>query len=263
MTVLGVEEFGELLAEGSILPPIPGPGRYTLAAELRRGKDIAATGSDRIFAADDRTVSALPGPVAVVDTSGVVAAFLAARGIESVPFDPSAPRWGTIIFGAHDFRDVRRLDSTPGLLTRRPILDAVRNGARLIVLGRADDWAQYLDGDALLYINRRNWQRNGRFIAGIHPFLTGLPQACALGWEYQDIYRNDITGIGLDPLGIDIAVAVTAQHCKDILVALCRVPYGNGDIVLCDLNLLPELNSSLPQAAVPRRLFLNMLFEGR
>ena len=258
--VLGGEEFGQLLVEGIDLPPLDEPGYYTLRAELRRGTEIVASGHDQAFVVDDAPVRALAGTIAVIDTSGAVDAFLAARGMHGVPFDPDANHYDTIIIGAHDFNTVRRLDTRPGQSAAQPIRDKVRNGARLIILDQADLWAQFIDQDALFYYGDQHWARNGRYVAGTHPFLDGLPQAQALGWEYQNIYRNDVWGIDLDRNGVDIVIAAAAQRQrKDILTALCRVPFGNGDIVLSALNLLPEVDSDEPQSAVPQRLLLNML----
>ncbi|HUT62812.1 MAG TPA: hypothetical protein VMZ04_02530, partial [Anaerolineae bacterium] len=102
-------------------------------------------------------------------------------------------------------------------------------------------------------------ERNGRLFVSSSRFLDGLPQEQSMNWEYQEFYRGDIWGIGLGRLGVETIVAVAAQHRKEILNALCRIPYGNGQVFLSTLPIIPQLASKEPQSAVPKKLFLNLL----
>ncbi|MBT4483734.1 MAG: hypothetical protein HOC71_08665, partial [Candidatus Latescibacteria bacterium] len=260
VSVAGGEEFGELLVEGIKLPVVSTPGYYKLKAILRSRKGIEATGCDDIFVVDYMTNPGISGKVAVIDTSGTVTAFLKeSRDVVSGEFDPHTSKLDYIIIGEHDYNRVRNLGRQKGIRATDLILDKVASGAVLIVLDQADRWAQSLDTKALQYINTHHWRRNGRLFVGRSPFLNDLPQAQSMNWEYQIFYEGDIWGIGIGRLGVKTVVAVAAQHRKEILNALCIIPYGRGKIILSTLKLLPELSSVEPQSAVAKKLFLNLL----
>ena len=271
VNITGGEEYGELIIEDIHLPTLSTPGYYKLNAELRSGpvtskhgedeKDIEATGFDDIFVISCQLSSvSYQLKAAVIDTSGIVNAFLKeSRGITFEDFDPDAPYIDCIIIGEHDYNKVRRLGRQPGLSATDPILDRVANGTTLIILDQADRWAQQLDNTALQYINTHHWGRNGRLFVGKSEYLNDLPQSQSMNWEYQVLYRGDIWGIGLGHLGVETIVAVAAQHRKEILNALCRIPFGNGQIFLSTLRIMPELASKEPQSVSAKKLFLNLL----
>jgi hypothetical protein len=89
--------------------------------------------------------------------------------------------------------------------------------------------------------------------------LAGLPNSQAMGWEYQEMYRDNVIGMNIDFFGHDIVAALGANHRKDILTAATVVPYGNGRIILTTLRILRELGSDKPQSAVAKKLFLNFM----
>ncbi|MFC1541390.1 hypothetical protein ACFL50_02935 [Candidatus Latescibacterota bacterium] len=80
-----------------------------------------------------------------------------------------------------------------------------------------------------------------------------------MNWEYLVLYEGDIWGLGFGRLGVETIVAVAAQHRKEILDALCRIPFGNGSIYLNTMRILPELASNEPQSASAKKIFLNLL----
>jgi len=258
--VRGGEEFGQLLVEGVELPPLVKPGYYRLSARLVDDGETKATGRDDAFVIDWTDGPGLAGRGAVIDTSGTVQAFLReARGVTLEEFDPGGSRCDFIIFGGHDFNEVRKLSYEPGLRGTDRILDQVVNGAVLVILENADRWAEYWDNQVTQYINTHNWQRNGRLFVGRHEVFRGLPQAQSMNWEYQAFYRGDIWGINLGRMGVETIVGVAAQHRKELLNALCRIPCGNGSIYLSTLRFLPELRSDSPQSAAAKKLFINLL----
>ncbi len=258
--ITGGDEFGELLAEGMELPSLAEAGHYELKARILDDGQVRADGHDRAFVVDWRTGTGIAGTCAVIDTTGTVQAFLAgSRGIETVPFDPDGPHYDIIIFGAHDFNEVRNLSYAPGLRGTDRILDRVINGATLVILENAERWAEYWDNQVLQYLNHHNWRRNGRLFVGRHPVLDGLPDSQAMNWEYQALYRGDIRGLNLGRMGVQTIVAAAPQHRKEILDALCRIPCGNGSIYLSTLRFMPEIRSASPQSASAKKLFLNIL----
>ncbi len=257
--VAGGETFGQLLWEGVKLPAVTAHGGWSLRAQLRNGKEVVTDGADSLFAVDYRTGPSLP-TIAVIDTSGAVASLLKeARGITPAAFDPSGPRPDVIVVGAHNFDRIRRG-------TYDAVMEQVADGALLVVLDQAEQWAEMWDDvfgyQAVQYNGFARLGSGGRFFAGRHPLLDGLPQAQAFGWEYQCCYRNGAAGLDLGPLGIETAVGLAAQNRKNLYIALARIPFGRGTIVASTLDLLPAIASDAPQGATAKRLVMNMIVGG-
>ena len=259
--VTGGETFGELLAEGVTLPAPDMPGRWWLTVELKKRGTVVASGRDDIWAVDLAPGGLLPERVAVIDTTGAINRFLAeTRGAVLPSFTQSMPDLDLIVLGPHDSAQVTR--NTQGRYAN-PVLDRVRNGARLLVLESADVWARKLNSlymDAGVdYIRSVNWGADGRFIAGRHPALDGLPQGEAMHWEYQAFYREAIRGIEMEPDGTEPIVALACENRKDIVDALVRIPYGRGEIFLCTLPVVGWLDSNEPMSVTAKRVLLNLV----
>ena len=259
VTVLGGEEFGQPLVAGVQLPALDTPGNYTVKARLSDANGVKAFGHDEIYVADYRTGPGVQGRGAVIDSSGVVNAFLKeTRGITLPQFDPKGPDIDYIIVGPGSLKAINSL--------YHPIMERVSNGARLIVLEGADKWAEQMnDGysfQAIQYWGKMKWDARGRLFVGKSPFLAGLPDAQAMGWEYQNFYENDVWGLHMSWLGVEPIVALAGEHRGEILAAIVRVPFANGQIFLSTLDLVGEMKSRKPQAAVGKRLFLNLLEVG-
>jgi len=60
-------------------------------------------------------------------------------------------------------------------------------------------------------------------------------------------------------IGNETVVALAAQNQKDIITAVARIPFGNGQVILCTLTMLPHLDSDRPQSSIAKKLFLNFL----
>lgn len=257
VTVIGGEEFGQLLVEAVTLPVMTAPGKYRLEARLLKDGAEKATGFDELVIADYMNGPGIHGSVAVIDTSGVINAFMKkTRGVEFPAFDPNGPDLDYIIVGPHGTgRDSRRLYGD--------VIDRVVNGATLIIVDNADWWAQRMDSHAINYINTASWKNDGRFFVGAHRVLEGLPQIQSMNWEYQAFYKGNMWGIGMDPRGTEMIVGLAGDHRKNILSALTRIPYGNGEIYLSTLDLMPLLKTDAPQASVAKKLFLNLIEYGK
>ena len=205
----------------------------------------------------------LRGTIAVVDTSGVIASFVKqSRGTVLTEFDPSGPEPDFLVIGRHDYRTVRRMGVVPGTRSTWPVMDMVANGTTLIILDQAETWAQDMAQyyhKSLRYYSPFQWTMASGMFAGKSPLLEGLPQGRSLNWEYQVMYRNGTSGIRLDPEGIDIVIGTAAFDTDVFGTALCRVPYGTGQVILTTLPILGELLSETPQSSVAKKLFLNLL----
>ncbi|MBT4484159.1 MAG: hypothetical protein HOC71_10855 [Candidatus Latescibacteria bacterium] len=264
VNILGGEEFGQLLVENVHLPRVEKNGYYTLRAKITDRKNtVKATGHDDIFTVDYMNGPGIKGTVTVIDTSGTIKSFLKeTRGLTISDFDPYGPDIDYIIIGKHDLNMVRRLGKSH-VRGPDPIMTRVANGATLIVLDQADRWAE-LRGNinlyrAIHYVRSSHLGDRGRLFTGKSNLLRDLPNSQALNWEYQVFYSGDVWGLNMDRQGNETVVALAAQHNKDILTALSRIPFGNGQIILSTLNILPELSSEKYQSAVAKKLFLNLL----
>jgi beta-galactosidase len=256
VTVLGGEEYGQLLVEGVVLPPVDAPGYYVLNARITDKGAVKCTGHDDIFAVDYTKGPGLPARCAIIDTSGAVNALLkSARGVALPAFTRDMGRLDLIVVGAHDFRNIRSL--------YQPVMNRVKNGATLVILDKADSWAEQLDDiyehQAIQYTSSDHYGSGGRLFVGKSALLDGLPSAQSMNWEYQVFYRGDVWGINMNRAGNETVVALASQARKDILTAVAVIPFGNGRIVLSTLNLLPWLTSDKPQAATAKKMFMNFL----
>jgi len=249
----GGEEYGQLLVEGVIMPPLTSHGYYKLDAKIVSKKGVECTGFDDIYSVDYMDGPGFTDKCALVDSSGVIKSFLKkARGVILTDFTAKSPKMDYIIIGTHDFRDVMKS-------VYRPAMEQALNGATLVVLDNADLWAKQLDGQAIQYTNSFHWGRSGRLFVGTSNLLTDLPTSQSMNWEYQVFYHGDVWGLDMGRIGFETVVALAAQNRKDILTAVARIPFGNGQIILSTLRVIPELSSQKPQSAVAKKLFLNFI----
>lgn len=262
--VLGGEEFGQLLVEEVRLPDVLKPGYYNLKAELldRKG-EVKAKGFDDIFVADLTSGPGFSVKTAVIDTSGAINAFLEkVRGVTLLEYNLQNPDIDCLVIGAHDYRKVRRLGVEKNTRPMDPIMDRVANGMTLVILDQAESWANQMTGfdyTSVKYKGSEHWGNKGRFFAGKSELLHGLPVEQSLGWECQVFYRGDVWGLRFAPQGVETIVGLAAEHRDEVLNALSRVRFGNGQIIITTLRILGELSSDRLQSAAAKKLFLNLL----
>ena len=263
VTIEGGEEFGQLLVEGVTLPSLETPGYYMLKAVLHRKTEVKAMGHDDIFVIDYRSGPGIKGKGAVIDTTGAINDFLReVRGITLPEFDPTGPHLDFIIIGPHDFNKIGRESYKSRYINA--IIDRAANGTTVIILDQADRWAsQVLDNlfrhPAVEFKRSVHWGTDGRFFVGGNEVLSGLPQEQAMNWEYQLFYTGDVWGLDIGFLGNECIIALACENRKDIVSALTRIPFGNGQVFLSTLGFIPELVSEKPQSAVAKKLFLNLI----
>ncbi|MBN1294918.1 MAG: hypothetical protein JXB48_23985, partial [Candidatus Latescibacteria bacterium] len=255
VNIEGGDRYGQLLVEGVQLPALDKAGHYNLKAQILQKDAIKASGFDDILIVDYMHGPGLKGKGAVIDTTGTINAFLKeTRGITLPEFNPSGPEedYDFIVVGPHAMtRRSRRMYSE--------IMERVTNGATLFIFDNAESWAEMLDRKAIYYYNTSRWG-NGRLFVGKSKYLEGLPQAMAMNWEYQIFYQpRSLTGLNFDPLGTEMIAGLTTPSRKEVLHALTRVPFANGQIFLNTLEIVPNLSSDAPQSAVAKKLFLNLL----
>ena len=255
VNITGGNRFGQLLVEDFRLPVFDKPGYYNLKARLLKGEEVIADGFDDVFVADYMTGPGLRGKWAVIDTSGVINDFLRdARGITLPEFAATGPEdhYDYIILGPHEQGRGFRATSSR-------IMEMVTNGATLFVFDGADEMAQILSRNAMNYYGTAS-QSGDRFFVGDNRFMQGLPVSQAMNWEYQEFYHTrSMSALFIDHLGTELIVGAAASERKDIHSALVRVPFANGQVFLSTLAFLEKLPLDIPQAAVPKKLFLNLL----
>jgi beta-galactosidase len=264
--ISGAEEFGELIFEGLELPVLDRQGYYIVEASLVKNGEQVTSGFDDIFAVDYMTPSGPIPSVSVLETDGAVKDFLLeARNASVNSYRAGSNNSDVIIIGHNE----------PGEFDRESIesiMDRVRQGATLIVLEGADLFAAkiqsefmirppYYQGGGILRLGN-----SGRHFVGYSPYLEGLPQAQGMSWEYQYFYSGELgarsrttSGLRLDTRFSDWIVSTASQGSKEILCALNRVSFGNGQVFLSTLNIIPGLSSKQTNAAVAKKLFLNLI----
>ena len=266
VNVAGGEEFGQLLYEGLKLPTLKSEGYYTVNAEILQNREKVADGFDDIYTVDYRNKAALRSTIHLVESDGIIKEFLkTSRNIVADSFDGESGKSDIIIVGNYELSNIDKV-----LLER--VFEQVTRGAKLIVLENADVFAKhvnstlrtrpaYYKGEGI--IKRRN---RGRQFVGYSPYLEGLPQAQAMGWEYQYFYstksdgRNGLmAGLSLATMYSDWIVALGAQDTKEILCALNRIDLGKGEVFLSTLNILPGLASNQLNSVVAKKLILNLI----
>ena len=255
VNIEGGNRFGQLLVEGIQLPVLRKGGYYNLKAKIIKGDAIKADGFDDIFVADYMHGSGLTGRWAVIDSSGVINDFLKeSRGVTLPEFAPEGQdvQYDYIVIGPHaQDRGWRN--------TVSKIREMVVNGATLFVFDGADEWASTLGRDILVYYGPTS-ERGGRFFVGDNRFMEGLPVTQAMNWEYQEFYHTrNMQGLHIDHYGTELIVGAASSGRKEIHSALSRIPYANGQVFLSTLPFLEKITLDIPQAAVPKKLFLNLL----
>ncbi len=246
-------------------------------AEPGGGSGILAKGEDKVFVVDWKS-DKLPEHGAIMDNSGQTAMFIYnQKGLRLGPWGPTSnsQKVDYVIIGDGDFAKING-----------PILDQVENdGLTAIVIGKsqAEAWAKMLADRGRIFFGGveplpAEW-RGGSYFAGENRLLTGLPQTCVFNWEYQLLAgqprenydfgllkhppaNNDALALHITGANIDHVVGAQIFADDTLATGVCAVPYGKGGVLLSSLDIIPYLNSELPEAHTVRKLFCNFLRYG-
>ena len=60
-------------------------------------------------------------------------------------------------------------------------------------------------------------------------------------------------------IGTELIVGAASSGRKELHSALSRIPFANGQVFLSTLAFMEKLPLDIPQTAVPKKLFLNLL----
>jgi hypothetical protein len=240
--ITGGNVYGELLHAGlSITTTLP--GYTTINAELQRDGKILAKGDDNIYVVKP-DISGIPSNGMIADTSGVLAPFLKAAGIQYTEYKTGRPEGKYLLIGSF-------MPQQTGNQLVTDILEWVNEGNTLIIIDNIVAWATHLAQKEV--IDFRGFKQlgttwyGGNFFSKKHDFFNGLPQAQVFNWEYQCFATYNKSRLGLRLFNGETIVACVADHKKEVYSALSVVPHGRGKIILCALDIfscLRDINIS-------------------
>jgi hypothetical protein len=149
------------------------------------------------------------------------------------------------------------------------LLKRVReDGTKLLVLEGGEDWVKKLKSmgafpDFKVFHPSKTWVGSNFFVRE-HPFFAGLPVNEGMNWEYQRLVVYDgPSHFGLyDMKGKEAIVSLVGGVSHLVATSVGIVPYGKGQIAFSCLDLAPNLLLDDKAAAVPRKIFCNMLHWG-
>lgn len=260
--VQGGERFGQLLVENVELPVGDRHGYVKISAELLGSGDVSVTsGRDELFVCEYKSIK-LPANGAVIDAQGPAASFLKNEMSYDVKLvgDVAAP---SFIVADGDPANAGDLAA---------ILAKVQAGARLVVIGETEKWADALNKAKFIECDGKlklagGWDGGSYFVLQ-SPLFDGLPQNTAMNWEYQTLQRygrelggktKSVTQYGLLLKGETAAAGAWQARDPRLATSVGTVACGRGVILLSTPPVWLQLTNEKPQANVPKRLFLNYL----
>jgi hypothetical protein len=246
--------YGELLKDAV---EIPVKSDYnTIHAYIMKGDEIIARGHEKIFGVDMR-VDNSPEKITVMDTSGILKDFFDKNSINAnLWWSQNEKPAGNLVVVGHS-----KIPYTGSV--RQELVEWVALGNKLIVLGGADEWAEYFAKKEVLdYRGKKDlgilWY-GGNFAVRDNPYFEGLPVNQAFNWEYQCFVHYDRKRFGLRLPEAETVVAAFADHKEEVFDAISIIPVGRGEIVISTLDIMPNLRSDNPSSYMAKRIVMNMI----
>jgi hypothetical protein len=139
------------------------------------------------------------------------------------------------------------------------------DGTKLLVLESGESWVKELQKmkafpEAKIFHPAKTWVGHNFFVRE-HPFFADLPVNRGMNWEYQRLVVYDgPSHFGLyDMQGEEAIVSLVGGASHLVSTSVGIVPYGKGQIVFSSLDLEPNLTLEMKAAAVPKKIFCNIL----
>lgn len=243
VSVTGGSTYGELLLP-RLKIALRKPGYTTVHASLLSGTQTITFGSDNVYAVSLTIPNNIPEGM-VADTAGILQSFLQKIGISNFKnYTKGMPTGSWLLVGA--------FNPPPDKPLVTDILEWVNNGNTLIIVNNCVKWAEFLAQKEVLDYRGfqplgKTWY-GGNYFVKHHELFDGLPQACVFNWEYQCFATYDRNRIGLRIFNGETVVGCVSDHKKEVYSALSIIPTGRGHIILCALDMLACLKSSVPQS---------------
>ncbi|MDD4922235.1 MAG: PA14 domain-containing protein [Bacteroidales bacterium] len=140
-----------------------------------------------------------------------------------------------------------------------------QDGTKLLIIEGAESWVKDLAGRKVfpefkVFHPAKTWVGSNFFVRE-HPFFEGLPVNGGMNWEYQRLVMYDGPNhFGLYGMsGEEPIVSLVGGVSHLVATSMGIVPYGNGQIVFSSLDLAPNLIIDSKAAAVPKKIFCNLL----
>ena len=253
VNITGGNTYGELLINAVQIPV--SPGYNTVHASIMKGDDIVAKGHEKVYGVDMQFDN-LPEEITVMDTSGVLEGFFDRNNIKAnIWWSKNEKPAGNLVVVGHS-----TIPFTNSI--RQELIEWVALGNKFIVLGGADEWAEYFAKKEVVdYRGKKDlgilWY-GGNFIVRENPFFEGLPVDQAFNWEYQCFVHYDRKRFGLRLPEAETVVAAFSDHKEEVYDAMSIIPVGKGQIVISTLDILHNLKSEKPSSVVAKRIVMNM-----
>ena len=163
------------------------------------------------------------------------------------------------VIGAYD----RQL-AMPEIEARSELLEWVKAGGKLLVLGDADKVSAYLaEKEVLDYrgcVPLRTVWFGGNYAVAKNLYFSGLPCNTAFNWEYQSLAQYHKQSKALRIMNGKCLVAAVAEHKPEVFSALHSLKMGKGEIILSTLDIVRALNRRDETANVEaRKLLINLM----
>lgn len=236
VNITGGTNYGEIICSGIEIPNIP-EGYTTINAELTSIDKVVAKGTDRIYAVC-MTLPKINLYGSVADSSGLIYNFLSKNNIKVENYNRGKPKGAFLVIGESSPKYVRTQTTD--------ILNWVNEGGTLIIVGRTNEWAEYLSQKEVIdYRGCKEMGKvwlGGNFFSKPHSLFEGLPQGCVYNWEYQCFSTYNKNRVGLRINSGETIVAAVSDHSKEVFSALSLIPLGQGKIIITSLDIMSCLN---------------------
>lgn len=255
----GGNNYGQLLLEGVQICPRNGGYTEVNAALVKRNK-VITSGQDKIYCVAETKCN---NEVCLVDDS--LSKTSHALDIAGVKYTKMSPRdilkttASTIVIGSYD-----KQFAMPEIEARSSLLEWVKNGGKIVVLGDADLFASFLaEKEVLDYrgsVPLRTVWFGGNYAVAQNDLFDGLPENTAFNWEYQSLAQYHKNRKALRIYNGECLVAAVAEHRPEVFTALHRLRFGKGEIILSTLDIVLALNrQNEPANVVAKQLLVNLL----
>lgn len=255
----GGNNYGQLLLK-DIQIDLRNGGYTEVNATLESRNKIITSGKDKIYCVKETECSE---EVCLVDDSlSKTSRALDKAGIKYVKTtsrDVLGTKASTIVIGSYN-----KQFSMPGIEVRNSMLEWVKNGGKIVVLGDADLFASFLaEKEVLDYrgsVPLRTVWFGGNYAVAYNEYFEGLPVNTAFNWEYQSLAQYHNNRKALRIYNGECLVAAIAEHRPEVFTALHKLRLGKGEIILSTLDIVLALNrQNEPANVVAKQLLVNLL----
>ncbi len=257
----GGNTYGQLLVKEVKITPRE-EGYTVVRAFLCEENEVKAEGMDKLYAVGLHEMDSSLDVALLDDSLGHTSNALKSSGIvfrSSTAKEILKSHPDVIVIGAYD----RQL-AMPEIEARSELLEWVKAGGKLLVLGDADKVSAFLaEKEVLDYrgcVPLRTVWFGGNYAVAKNLYFSGLPCNTAFNWEYQSLAQYHKQRKALRIMNGKCLVAAVAEHKPEVFSALHSLKMGKGEIILSTLDIVRALNRRDETAnVVARKLLINLM----